>query len=128
MCTCVAQYVQACTLCGGVWALSIEVVPKWSPYHEHIYPLDTVHNQLWCCDYVCTYISGLNIVLRLNMNMLNWSRVSFCRRRGVVIFGLFANTGRYTRPVIIFGPLKEEINRMLVQEFPDKFSGCVRCK
>ena len=38
--------------------------------------------------------------------------------RGVVTF---ANTG----PVLILGPLKEEINRMLVQEFPDKFEGCV---
>lgn len=31
----------------------------------------------------------------------------------------------YARPVIILGPLKEEINDMLVQEFPDQFAGCV---
>ncbi|XP_064393850.1 disks large 1 tumor suppressor protein-like [Halichondria panicea] len=31
----------------------------------------------------------------------------------------------YARPVIILGPLKEDINDMLVQEFPDKFAGCV---
>ena len=29
------------------------------------------------------------------------------------------------RPVIILGPLKDEINDMLVQEFPDEFAGCV---
>ena len=33
--------------------------------------------------------------------------------------------GSYARPVIILGPLKEDINDMLVQEFPDKFAGCV---
>lgn len=33
--------------------------------------------------------------------------------------------GNYARPVIILGPLKEDINDMLVQEFPDKFAGCV---
>ena len=27
--------------------------------------------------------------------------------------------------MIILGPLKEEINDMLVQEFPEKFAGCV---
>ena len=31
----------------------------------------------------------------------------------------------YARPVIILGPLKDDINDMLVQEFPDKFAGCV---
>ncbi|KAL5476132.1 hypothetical protein EMCRGX_G026040 [Ephydatia muelleri] len=31
----------------------------------------------------------------------------------------------YARPVIVLGPLKEEVNDMLVQEFPDKFAGCV---
>ena len=31
----------------------------------------------------------------------------------------------YARPVIILGALKEDINDMLVQEFPDKFAGCV---
>jgi len=31
----------------------------------------------------------------------------------------------YARPVIILGPLKEDLNDMLVQEFPDKFAGCV---
>ena len=34
-------------------------------------------------------------------------------------------SGGYARPVIILGPLKEDINDMLVQEFPDKFAGCV---
>jgi guanylate kinase/C-terminal processing protease CtpA/Prc len=29
------------------------------------------------------------------------------------------------RPVIILGPLKDEINDMLVQDFPDEFAGCV---
>ena len=33
--------------------------------------------------------------------------------------------GGYARPVIVLGPLKEEINDMLVQEFPEKFAGCV---
>lgn len=31
----------------------------------------------------------------------------------------------YARPVIILGPLKEDMNDLLVQEFPDKFAGCV---
>ena len=31
----------------------------------------------------------------------------------------------YVRPVIILGPLKDDINDMLAQEFPDKFAGCV---
>ena len=31
----------------------------------------------------------------------------------------------YARPVIILGALKEDINDMLVHEFPDKFAGCV---
>lgn len=31
----------------------------------------------------------------------------------------------YARPVIVLGSLKEDINDMLVQEFPDKFAGCV---
>ena len=31
----------------------------------------------------------------------------------------------YARPVIILGALKEDVNDMLVQEFPDKFAGCV---
>ena len=35
------------------------------------------------------------------------------------------SVGNYARPVIILGPLKEDINDMLVQEFPDKFAGCV---
>jgi len=34
-------------------------------------------------------------------------------------------SGGYARPVIILGPLKEDINDMLVQEFPNKFAGCV---
>ena len=34
----------------------------------------------------------------------------------------------YARPVIILGPLKDDINDMLVQEFPDKFAGCVPCE
>ena len=29
------------------------------------------------------------------------------------------------RPVIILGPLKDDLNDMLVQEFPDEFAGCV---
>ena len=37
----------------------------------------------------------------------------------------FVFLGGYARPVIILGPLKEDINDMLVQEFPDKFAGCV---
>ena len=34
-------------------------------------------------------------------------------------------SGGYARPVIILGPMKEDMNDMLVQEFPDKFAGCV---
>ena len=37
----------------------------------------------------------------------------------------FTFVGGYARPVIILGPLKEDMNDMLVQEFPDKFAGCV---
>lgn len=33
--------------------------------------------------------------------------------------------GGYARPVIILGPLKEDVNDKLVNEFPDKFAGCV---
>ncbi|XP_046566015.1 LOW QUALITY PROTEIN: disks large homolog 2-like [Haliotis rubra] len=32
---------------------------------------------------------------------------------------------RYTRPVIILGPLKDRINDDLISEFPDKFGSCV---
>lgn len=32
---------------------------------------------------------------------------------------------RYARPVIVLGPLKEDINDRLVRDFPDKFAGCV---
>lgn len=35
------------------------------------------------------------------------------------------SAGGYARPVIILGPLKEDMNDLLVQEFPDKFAGCV---
>jgi len=35
------------------------------------------------------------------------------------------HAGGYARPVIILGPLKEDMNDLLVQEFPDKFAGCV---
>ena len=33
-------------------------------------------------------------------------------------------SGGYARPVIVPGPLKEDLNDMLVQEFPNKFAGC----
>jgi hypothetical protein len=32
---------------------------------------------------------------------------------------------KYTRPVIILGPLKDRINDDLISEFPDKFGSCV---
>ena len=32
---------------------------------------------------------------------------------------------KYTRPVIILGPLKDRLNDELIQEFPDKFGSCV---
>ena len=32
---------------------------------------------------------------------------------------------KYTRPVIILGPLKDRINDELIQEFPEKFGSCV---
>lgn len=32
---------------------------------------------------------------------------------------------RYTRPVIILGPLKDRINDDLIAEFPDRFGSCV---
>lgn len=32
---------------------------------------------------------------------------------------------KYTRPVIILGPLKDRINEDLISEFPDKFGSCV---
>ena len=32
---------------------------------------------------------------------------------------------KYTRPVIILGPLKDKINDDLINEFPDKFGSCV---
>lgn len=34
-------------------------------------------------------------------------------------------TVKYTRPVIILGPLKDRINDDLISEFPDKFGSCV---
>ena len=33
--------------------------------------------------------------------------------------------GGYARPVIVLGPLKEDINDKLVNDFPEKFAGCV---
>ncbi|XP_041354335.1 disks large 1 tumor suppressor protein-like isoform X5 [Gigantopelta aegis] len=38
---------------------------------------------------------------------------------------LTGNRVRYTRPVIILGPLKDRINDDLISEFPDKFGSCV---
>ena len=32
---------------------------------------------------------------------------------------------KYTRPVVILGPLKDRINDDLISEFPDKFGSCV---
>ena len=32
---------------------------------------------------------------------------------------------KYTRPVIILGPLKDRINDDLISEFPDKFGSCI---
>ena len=32
---------------------------------------------------------------------------------------------KYTRPVIVLGPLKDRINDDLISEFPDKFGSCV---
>ena len=32
---------------------------------------------------------------------------------------------KYTRPIIIVGPLKDRINEDLISEFPDKFDSCI---
>jgi len=32
---------------------------------------------------------------------------------------------KYTRPVIILGPLKDRLNDDLIQEFPNEFGSCV---
>ncbi len=59
------------------------------------------------------------------------TNVSSIDNQAIVFLGcaascpLSAYPGGYARPVIILGPLKEDINDMLVQEFPDKFAGCV---
>jgi len=34
-------------------------------------------------------------------------------------------TVKYTRPVVILGPLKDRINDDLIAEFSDKFGSCV---
>jgi len=32
---------------------------------------------------------------------------------------------KYTRPLIVLGPLKDRINDDLIAEYPDKFSSCI---
>lgn len=32
---------------------------------------------------------------------------------------------KYTRPVIVLGPLKDRINDDLIAEYPDRFSSCI---
>ena len=38
---------------------------------------------------------------------------------------LYVLSVKYTRPVVILGPLKDRINDDLIAEFPDKFGSCV---
>ena len=35
------------------------------------------------------------------------------------------NKVKYARPVVILGPLKDQINDDLITEFPDRFGSCV---
>jgi len=32
---------------------------------------------------------------------------------------------KYTRPVIVLGPLKDRVNDDLIAEYPDRFSSCI---
>ena len=45
--------------------------------------------------------------------------------QGYYNFTYFMYSEGQARPVIILGPLKDDLNDMLVQEFPDEFAGCV---
>lgn len=59
------------------------------------------------------------------MSQLLLKKVSITKLSARVVGYSLHSAGSYARPVIILGPLKEDINDMLVQEFPDKFAGCV---
>ena len=54
-----------------------------------------------------------------NCNLVFFRKVKFRLGNSVI------PAGGYARPVIVLGPLKEDMNDLLVQEFPDKFAGCV---
>lgn len=60
----------------------------------------------------------------LNTGVPTFSRVLF-KGGWFTECNAFHFSGGYARPVIILGPLKEDMNDLLVQEFPDKFAGCV---
>jgi len=48
------------------------------------------------------------------------------RKWGFSIFGdAFAVLVKYTRPVIVLGPLKDRVNDDLIVEYPDRFSSCI---
>ena len=90
-------------------------------------------------------LASLNVLLRLFISSSSVPSSSTCRvclSSSLHLLSLLSNlffslslslslslsillSGGYARPVIILGPLKEDINDMLVQEFPDKFAGCV---
>ena len=46
-------------------------------------------------------------------------------RGNVIELCVLSFLGPYARPVIILGPMKEDINDRLVREFPERFAGCV---
>ena len=51
--------------------------------------------------------------------------VSRLDRGNVIELCFLSFLGPYARPVIILGPMKEDINDRLVREFPERFAGCV---
>jgi len=44
---------------------------------------------------------------------------------GVICFVVFDVSVKYTRPVIVLGPLKDRVNDDLIAEYPDRFSSCI---
>lgn len=68
-------------------------------------------------------VSNLNPHVKNQCNYsLNWSHC-LSDIGYMISFSLFVV--KYTRPVIILGPLKDRINDDLISEFPDKFGSCV---
>jgi len=51
------------------------------------------------------------------MKLQSWMIIIFCY--------VFDVSVKYTRPVIVLGPLKDRVNDDLIAEFPDKFSSCI---